>query len=71
MKLEVTFSEADSNKYKEFLRVQAKFHHEADCEYPGTKFEITYHPALGYMVEVSVGSAICNFENAAVNLLDL
>jgi hypothetical protein len=71
MRLEICFNDMDSLKYKEFLRMQAEFHHEAECEHPGTKLEITYHPAIGYLVEVSVGSAVCNFENVTVDYLDI
>ena len=70
MRIEITFNDEDAAKYREFIRYQAKSHREEECEFPGSSLEVSYHPALGDMVLLRVGSAVCEFDDVIVKHFD-
>lgn len=70
MKIEIIFNDADTLKYKEFIRKEASNHHAEECEFPGSSIEISSHHILGHSVLARVGSVACEFDHVIVNRFD-
>lgn len=68
LKLELNFTQEAADSFDVFIRKQVKLHHEGECEFPGYVIEVAYHPALGYDINVRVGSASCALDGVHVSM---
>lgn len=69
MKIEIELSPSDVENLNNFLRTEAKGHHEAECEFPGYSIEAHWLHPVEWLVIARVGSSTCDLDDSKVIVL--